>query len=66
MIRIEIATDNAAFYDMDDTFDPGPEIRDILDNLLSSSTDWARYGGTIKLRDSNGNVVGKATADAGL
>jgi len=59
---IEINTDNAAFQEYDQA---GSEVGRILKDLARSVTglsevDLREYQG-LKLRDSNGNTVGKVT-----
>lgn len=56
---ITIKMDNAAFHDDDGTFEPGYELRTILQRLANEH----EYGDAPverKILDSNGNTVGKA------
>lgn len=58
--RVVIDTDNAAFYDLDGDYDPGPEIAGILEEL-AERLRAGRASGPVNLRDSNGNTVGRAS-----
>lgn len=56
-IRIELRTDNAAFYDSDGNPDPGAELARILRRLASRwESNFEPFPGV--LHDINGNDVG--------
>lgn len=67
---VEINLENAAFFDDDNVFDPGPEIARILRNLATEieqeqPRDGVIIWGTI-LRDANGNDTGMFEMDCAI
>lgn len=60
-IKIEINTDNAAFYNSEGEYTPDFEVRRILLELTNKLLNASNEGMEIKkinLVDSNGNIVG--------
>ena len=56
MLRIEIATDNAAFHNLDGEPNPGPEASRLLRDVAKKVEAGATEG---KIIDINGNTVGR-------
>jgi len=65
--QIEISTDNSAFLDDEETFDPAPELARILSGLAErverGELRWPDQ--PIRLSDFNGNRVGYAVLSEG-